>query len=333
METFQIAVVGGGGAGTMAYLRSVLNGDRTAFFLGNADTKRKGRAIWVQDVDNIPGMHGLQRPIMSATKDTLKWLNHHKEVGYHGEAFKTSVSKIERKAGLFILHFEQKREASTLRAKHVILATGIMDRQPKIKGSIKPVLPFANRGDFIYCVRCDGHRTLGKKLSIIGASSSTLGIAAMMCERYGHEGVAILTNGLVVDFPKKSLDLANAYGASIHTSPIIKLEGNPRENGLEGFHLEDGTMVESNCCIVSLGIIPTNQALLSLGGKVDDQGKAMVDSNYETNIPNLFVVGDLVSGKKMQIYTAWDEAVDAADEINRRIRLATRKEFMSHPKE
>ncbi len=328
METFQVAVIGGGGAGTMAYLRSVLNGDRSACFLGNADTKRKGRAIWVQDVDNIPGMQGLQRPIMSATKDTLKWLNAHKEIGYHGEAFKTSVAKIERRGGLFILHFEQKREARTLRAKHVILATGIMDRQPEINGSIKPVLPFANRGDFIYCVRCDGHRTLGKKLSVLGDSPSTMAIASMMCERYGHEGISILTNGLPANFPKRSIELAKAYGATIHTSPIVKLEGNPREEGLEGFHLEDGTMVESDCCVVSLGIIPTNQLLLSLGGKVDEQGKALVDNNYETNIPNLFVVGDLVSGKKMQIYTAWDEAVDAADEINRRIRIAARKEMM-----
>ncbi len=313
----------------MAYLRSVLNGDRSAFFLGNPDTKRKGRAIWVQDVDNIPGRQGIQRPIVSATKETLKWLKAHKEIGYHGETFKASVTKIERKAGIFILHFEEKREACTLRAQHVILATGIMDRQPEIKGSIKAVLPFANRGDFIYCVRCDGHRTLGKKLSIIGSSPSTISIATMMSERYGHEGVSILTNGLQTGFDSQSLELAKAYGCLIHTSPIAKIEGNPRGEGLTGFLLDDGTIVESNCCIVSLGIIPTNQLLLSLGGKIDAQGKAIVDSNYETNIPNLFVVGDLVSGKKMQIYTAWDEAVDAADEINRRIRFSARKKFMS----
>ncbi|HHI79484.1 MAG TPA: NAD(P)/FAD-dependent oxidoreductase [Planctomycetes bacterium] len=331
METFQIAVVGGGGAGTMAYLRSVLNGDRTAFFLGNADTKRKGRAIWVQDVDNIPGMHGLQRPITNTTKDTLKWLKAHKEIGYHGEAFKASVTKIERRGELFVLHYEDKREACTLRARYVILATGIMDRQPEIQGSIKPVLPFANRGDFIYCVRCDGHRTLGKKLSIIGTSSTTMAIAAMMCERYGHEDISILCNGNDPEFTDKDLDLAKAYGASIHKAPITKLLGSARQEGLQGFQLEDGTVVETNCCIVSLGIIPTNQLLLSLGGDVDKQGKALVDANYETNIPNLFVVGDLVSGKKMQIYTAWDEAVDAADEINRRIRLKNRKEFLSPP--
>ncbi len=38
----------------------------------------------------------------------------------------------------------------------------------------------------------------------------------------------------------------------------------------------------------------------------------------------LFVVGDQEAGRKMQVYTAWDEAVDAADEVNARIRAELR---------
>ncbi|MCP4590091.1 MAG: hypothetical protein GY842_05055, partial [bacterium] len=66
-ERVDIAVIGGGGAGTMAYLRSVLNHDRTVLFMGDAETKRKGRATWVGEVDNIPGMHDLKRPITGTT--------------------------------------------------------------------------------------------------------------------------------------------------------------------------------------------------------------------------------------------------------------------------
>lgn len=57
---------------------------------------------------------------------------------------------------------------------------------------------------------------------------------------------------------------------------------------------------------------------------MDPAGKALVNENYESSVEGLFVVGDLVSGKKMQIYTAWDEAVDAADEIDRRLRARKR---------
>ena len=41
-------------------------------------------------------------------------------------------------------------------------------------------------------------------------------------------------------------------------------------------------------------------------------------------IAGLFVVGDQEAGRKMQVYTAWDEAVDAADEVNARIRAELR---------
>ena len=38
----EIAVIGGGAAGVMAYLRAVLNCDHTVLFQGDADTKRRG---------------------------------------------------------------------------------------------------------------------------------------------------------------------------------------------------------------------------------------------------------------------------------------------------
>ena len=65
-----IAVIGAGGAGTMAYLRGVLNGNTAALFTGDADSKRKGRATWVMDVDNIPGLHDLNRPITKTSTTT-----------------------------------------------------------------------------------------------------------------------------------------------------------------------------------------------------------------------------------------------------------------------
>ena len=51
LERTGIAVIGGGGAGTMAYLRAVLNMDPSVLFLGDADSKRKGRATWVLEVE------------------------------------------------------------------------------------------------------------------------------------------------------------------------------------------------------------------------------------------------------------------------------------------
>ena len=322
MEHVDLAVIGGGGAGAMAYLRGVLNGDRTVLFLGDKTTSRRGRAMWVGEVDNIPGMHDMKRPILGTVKSTLAWIEGQETLQGLGTAIREVVAALQQDGEEFVLQYG---EDQAVRARYVILATGIMDVQPEIGGSIDPIFPYANRGEAIYCVRCDGHRTLGHTLSVIGHNSTAASIAAMMIQRYRHQQVPILTNGARPEFGESSEKLMSVYDMPVHTSPIAEVLGTPR-TGLEGFVLADGTRIESRRTIVSLGIIAYNQLLTGLGGEVDSSGKAVVSDKFESSIPGLFVVGDLVAGKKMQIYTAWDEAVDAADEINRRLRTRAFKE-------
>ncbi len=165
---------------------------------------------------------------------------------------------------------------------------------------------------------------------MIGNKDSAITIATMMCERYGHEKVDILANGLARDFSGRSIDLAKAYNMTIHDAAILEVLGDPKGEGLQGYRLADGTHVESNCSIVSLGTIVYNELLTALGGKVDPAGKVVVTDKFETTVPGFYAVGDLVTGKKMQIYTAWDEAVDAADDINRRLRKTRREKKLKN---
>jgi thioredoxin reductase (NADPH) len=323
-DIYDMAVIGAGGAGTMAYLRGVLNGNRVAMFTGDADAKRKGRATWVLAVDNIPGMHDLSRPITKSSSDTLKWLKGQETLNDKGEVLKAKVTGIRKEGELFVLDYESRKESDSLRARHVVLATGVMDVQPEIGGSIAPIFPFANRGDAIYCVRCDGHQTLGHSLAIIGRSDTAIHIASMMMDRYGHETVPVLTHGPGAEFSDKALEVAKLYDIEIHEQSISGLHGD-ETIGLQGLELDGGERITAERAIIALGIIAYNDLLIALDGKVDDSGKALVDDHFESSVKDLFVAGDLVAGSKMQIYTAWDEAVDAADEIDRRVRARKRQ--------
>ncbi len=320
-EIYDVAVVGGGGAGTMSYLRAVLNNDKGILFLGDALAKKKGRALWVADVENIPGMHFLKKPITATTDTTLKWIESQETLN-KGKVLKHTVKKIENEGTHFRLHYEEKGVEQIVHATYVIIATGVMDVQPEINGSIKPIFPFANRGDVLYCIRCDGHKTIGKKLSIIGNNDSAIGIGAMMNERYGHSSVDILTNGQEYSFSQKFLDLAKTYNFNFYHEPITDILGSGKD-GLKGYTFAQGE-IETDMTIISLGIIVYNDLLKQLNSELDSVGKAVVSNTFETSVKNLFAVGDIVSGKKMQIYTGWDQAVDAADEINRRIRMEKR---------
>lgn len=334
MDIFDIAVVGAGGAGTMAFLRGVLNRDRSVLITGDAETTRKGRATWVAEVDNIPGMHDLKKPITSTSRSTLKWIQAQPELeGFHatrkGKA--TAIRRVELAGGEAGFELEitpPKGEVETIRARYVVNATGIMDKQPHIDGSIKPILPFANRYDALYCIRCDGHKTIGKRLSVITNSGTGVHIAAILTERYDHEHVDILWNGAEPELDETARELIGAYGMTTHAAPITGIRGDASRDGegLEGYELEGGAFVETNCTIVALGIIAYNQLARDLDAELDGNGRIVVSPKYESSVEGFFAVGDLVPNRKMQVYTAWDEAVDAADEINRRLRMRRRAE-------
>ena len=61
MNIYPIAVIGGGSAGTMATLRSVLNNDKTLFFPGSPKNKKRSRAFWVSKIENMRDIFNMPR--------------------------------------------------------------------------------------------------------------------------------------------------------------------------------------------------------------------------------------------------------------------------------
>lgn len=323
-----VAVIGAGGAGAMAYLRAVLNCNHTALFQGDADTTRRGRATWVAEVDNIPGMHGIKNPITSSTRSTIKWIESQETLAPYSHLYRGKVVKIETigtaDAPLFRLTYIQKKAEHQLIARNVILATGVMDVQPEIQGSIEPVFPYANRGDLLYCLRCDGHRTIGKKLSVMGSTATAVHIGVLLAERYGHDEIQILTHGKQPDYSEEVQQMIKSHNMTVHTSEITGLLGDPKV-ALEGFALADGSQVMTDSCMVAMGTIVYNELIKELGAELAADDRVVVNAQFETSISGIYAIGDLVAGARMQIYTAWDEAVTAAEAVDRRVRALKRE--------
>ena len=318
-----IAVIGGGSAGIMAALRCVLNNDQVLLFPGSGKDKKRSRAFWVTKVENIPGFAHYKKGIEDPNKATIKWIE---ESGLKDNfhLFKNrGIQSLKKEGDTFILT-DNKGEVH--HAHFVILCTGVMDVQPKIGGKIEPVFPYANSQIIDYCLRCDGHHTINKKVSIIGHDSGAAWVGIMLKERYNCPTMGILTNGETPDFSEEVQELMNRYQISVHTSPITEIQGDTgcKPPILEGLKLEDGTFYETNFTFVSLGMIVYNELAVECGAAVDKRGFVMTSSKGESNIENLYVAGDLRAGAKKQIYTGWDHAVDSADDINRKIRSARR---------
>ncbi len=324
-KKYPICVIGGGSAGVMAVLRTVLNNDETLFFPGTKRDRKRSREKWVKKVENMPGHLEYTRGIQEPNLESLNWL----EQGVFKEKFHwkkdLGVNSLEKHQDYFEV---TDSEGQTYKCESVILCTGVTDVQPHIQESIRDILPFANKQTADYCLRCDGHHVYGKELAIIGESNSTAWVAIMLYERYKNPSINIITNGKKSEFSEETRKLLKAYKIETHEEEIMQILGDVRSGSLDGFVLAEGKNISAEICFISLGMIVYNELAIAVGAEVDQRGFVLTNSKGETNVKGLYIAGDLRANLKKQIYTAWDSAVDAADDINAKIRRENRKKVL-----
>lgn len=320
-KVFPVCVIGGGSAGTMAVLRTVLNNDECLFFPGSPQDKKRSRDLWVRKVENIPGHFQYKRGIQEPNQETIKWIQE--------SDFKDKLN-LQKNTGVVSLIKREKyfeitdSKGFTHFAEYIILCTGVMDVQPEIKGTIETVFDYANAQSIDYCLICDGHHVLNSKASVIGHNTGAAWTAIMLHERYQPQSFVILTNGKKAEFSPETQKLIDHYGIKIREEVISDILGQKEKGRLEGFVLDDGTKIETDICFVSMGMIVYNELAKQLGAELDERGFVKGDDSGLTSVAGLYVAGDLKANTKKQIYTAWDHAVNAANAINMRLRVARR---------
>lgn len=326
-KIYPICVIGGGSAGTMAVLRGVLNNDECLFFPGTPQDKKKSRALWVRKIENMPAHFQYKKGIEDPNAETLKWINE--------SAFKdklhihknTGVQSI-RKNEYGVFEITDSNENIHF-ARYVVLCTGVMDVQPHIQGSIEAVFDYANAQTIDYCLICDGHHVLNKKTVVIGHTTGAAWIAIMLLERYNPPEMTILTNGEEPNFDKDTQKLLKLYNVRVVNSTITEIKGEEKGKVLKGFLLEDKNIIEAEMCFISLGMIVYNELAKQLGADLDARGFVIANEAGATNVPGLYVAGDLKANTRKQIYTAWDHAVSTMNAINLNLRTQKRRQLLS----
>lgn len=324
-KIYPVCIIGGGSAGTMAALRTILNNDECLFFPGSPKDKKKSRALWVKKIENMPSHLQYKRGIEDPNAETIKWIQEspfkenfhlHKNVGV------ISVKKNEHNIFEIV-----DSHAQTYLAQFVILCTGVMDVQPLIKGTIESVFDYANAQTIDYCLICDGHHVLNKKTAIIGHENSAAWAAIMLHERYNCPEMTILTNGREPLFQSETLKLIDLYKIRVLTSAIKEIQGEAKGKILNGFLLEDSNDIQAEMSFVSMGMIVYNELAKLLGADLDERGFVKGDDSGLTSVTGLYVAGDLKANTRKQVYTAWDNAVSAATAINLLLRTNKRKQL------
>ena len=225
---------------------------------------------------------------------------------FGAEYQRATVSKVLKNTeNLFEVYTKDGR---TLSAWFVIVSSGVMDNLPDIENLYK----FFGESYFT-CIDCDGYRTTGKKLVIIGKPEKTFRLALAMKQMFTKDITVILSSG------RNSSD----YEEQLKEENIKLLIGEPSkilgQEKMEALELRDGRRVECEVIMSNLGYRLNDEFLSELPLKKDKKGFMYVTrAEYESSLSGLYIVGPLNTGNDQVVIAAGEGAVAAID-INKRL--------------
>ncbi len=188
-------------------------------------------------------------------------------------------------------------------SRSVIVSSGAYDNLPPIENVHK----FLGAG-FYTCVDCDGYKTTGKKLVVLGNSLKTVHLALAMREMYTKD-ITLILYSLVP--PEGYLEELKEDGIRFITDRPVRIIGGER---IEGIELRSGETVGCDVIMSNFGFKLNDEFLSGLNLKRDAEGfKFVVNHNYESSLSGLYIVGPMNTGPDQAVIAAGEGAVAALD--------------------
>jgi thioredoxin reductase (NADPH) len=205
--------------------------------------------------------------------------------------------------------FEVTGSGNSYRAKTLILATGVTDLYPDLPGFKE----FLGKTLF-WCITCDGYKTRGKKVVIVGDTDEAACDALQFLLYTPH--ITLVTNYPAGEnqLTPKWKNRLSTQGIQIVEGVITQLQGN--QGMLEAVGLDTGQKIDAEILINEQGAVPNNALATELGVAVDPRGYVLIDAEQRTNVPFVYAAGDLTGAFSHQIVTAAHEGSMAAQAAN-----------------
>ena len=193
-------------------------------------------------------------------------------------------------------------------AHFVIASSGATENLPRLKN--------LNQfwGSHVFtCVDCDGYRTIGKKLLVMGNDINAVRVSFGMKEMFTRELTLLLTE---FNPPADYLEELKREQIEVVTGKPVALFG---EGSLAGVTLEDGREIGCEVVMINYGLVLNDAYLSKLPLERDgDNFKIVTDHNNQSSVDKLYAVGALRQGHAQAIIAAGQGATTAI-EINSRL--------------
>ncbi len=295
-EIYDVIIVGGGPAGLAAGLYCQRAAMKTVLFERGLIG---GQIAISKEVENYPGVEGITGFDLAE-----KLLQHAK--GFGLSIIKEEVAAVSAGRDL---HEVRLANGDGYRAAALILASGGTARKLGVPGEAD----YLGRG-VSYCATCDGFFFRDRTVVVVGggdtAVEESLYLARLARKVYlVHRGgslraVKLLQNRL---FSEPSVEV-------VWNTVVTRIKGNGRN--VEAVTLEDTWSGErrdlpTDGVFIFIGFSPNN-LLIPPEVRINELGFVITDEKCETNVPDIFAVGDLRKKYANQIVVAAGDGALAA---------------------
>ena len=210
---------------------------------------------------------------------------------------------------------DDKKKETILEAQKIIISTGSEPVSlPNVKFDEKIILSSTGALSL---------NSVPKKMIVVGGGYIGLEMGSVW-SRLGSEVHVIefldhITPGMDKEISKEFMKILTKQGISFHMQTKVESIKNNKTSAKVFLMDKDGKKKELECDVVliSVGRKPNtkNLKLDSVGVLLDEKKRIKVNKNYETNIKNIYAIGDVIAGP-MLAHKAEEEGIAVAELIS-----------------
>ena len=301
MEDFSnVVIIGSGPAGLTAGIYCSRAGLEPVLYMG---TKYGGQLMVTSDVENYPGY---KDPIMGP--ELMEQMRAQAErVGT--KLIQDDVTEVDFRTYPFVIRTPNEER----RAMSVIVASGANPRRLNLESEMRLMGKGVSN-----CAVCDGFFFRGKKLAVVGGGDTAMEEATYLSK---------LASAVTVIHRRDSLRASNALQKEAFADPkidflfdsvVTEVLGERKVEGVKVKNVKTGDekVMQFDGLFVAIGYDPNTEVFRGQLD-LDKNGYVLVRNETETNIPGVFVAGDVRDFRYRQAVTAAADGCKAALDADR----------------
>lgn len=285
MEKYKVVILGAGISGMTAAIYLKRGGINPLIIESSVPG---GVLNNIPSIENYPGYESISGPDLA--------MNIYKQV--KDLDIKILIKKIDN------IDLNKKIINNNIEYDYLVIATG---RKHRLLG-IERENELLGKG-ISTCALCDGFFYKDKEVVVVGGGSSAL-TEALYLSNIAKE-VTIVHRGTTFTGEKYLIDKVNSTKNIKVTFNSNVTSYNINEDKLVSVTINNKDIIKADGVFLSIGSTPNSELF-----NVDkDNSYVLVDSNYMTNIEDVYAVGDVIKKKYYQLSTAASDAVVVASTI------------------